>query len=62
MFSSGDSGVTWVACTNTNLANQNLKSLVIDGSGKLYAGSEAGVFTSIDGCGTWTAMNSGLPN
>jgi DNA-binding beta-propeller fold protein YncE len=62
VFVSTDSGDTWSACTNTNLANLNMVSLSIDASGKLYAGTEAGVFTSSDGCATWTAINSGLPN
>lgn len=61
VFKSTDSGVTWAACTNTNLANLNLLTLTIDGSGKLYAGTEAGVFVSTDGCGSWTAMSAGLP-
>jgi ligand-binding sensor domain-containing protein len=61
VFTSADSGDNWAACANTNLANQNVISLVSDASGKLYAGTEAGVFVSADGCATWTAMNSGLP-
>lgn len=61
VFKSVNSGVDWSACTNTALTNLNLLSLVIDGSGKLYAGTEAGVFVSADGCGSWTAMNGGMP-
>lgn len=62
IFTSSDSGDTWATCANTNLTNLDVKSLSIDVSGKLYAGTEAGVFVSADGCGTWTTMNGGLPN
>jgi hypothetical protein len=61
VFASTDSGDHWTVCANTNLTNLNLVSLTIDATGKLYAGSEAGVFVSGDACGTWTTMNSGLP-
>lgn len=61
VFKSMDSGVNWSACANTGLANLNVVSLAIDAGGKLFAGTEAGVFVSSDGCTTWTAMNNGLP-
>ena len=61
VFKSVNSGADWSACANTNLTNLNIVSLTIDTTGKLYAGTEAGVFVSADACGTWTAMNSGLP-
>ncbi len=60
LFLSTDSGVTWDPC-GTQPANLNIVSLVIDAAGKLYAGTEAGVFVSTDGCANWTAMNGGLP-
>jgi photosystem II stability/assembly factor-like uncharacterized protein len=62
VYQSADSGDIWSACAVTGLTDQKLVSLTTDITGKLYAGSEAGVFVSTDGCGTWTAMNSGLPN
>jgi len=62
VFKSVDSGDTWAVCENTNLTSLNVVSLTIDASGKLYAGTEAGVFVSTDGCAMWTAMNAGLPN
>lgn len=61
VYKSSNSGVDWSACATTGLTNLNLLSLTIDSSGKLYAGSEAGVFVSNDNCATWTAINSGLP-
>jgi hypothetical protein len=60
VYKSTDSGVNWSACA-TQPANLNLLSLTMDAAGKLYAGSEAGVFVSNDGCASWAAMNSGLP-
>lgn len=59
-FKSGDSGATWSACP-TQPANLKLLSLAMDGGGKLYAGTEDGVFVSANDCGNWTAMNAGLP-
>lgn len=61
VYSSADSGANWSACANTGLSNMNLVSLAVDAAGKLYAGSEAGVFISTDNCATWTAINTGLP-
>lgn len=62
VFMSVDSGVHWSICANTSLTSLNLDSLAIDPSGNLYAGTDAGVFASADGCATWSAMNNGLPN
>ncbi|MBU0484090.1 MAG: DUF1566 domain-containing protein [Proteobacteria bacterium] len=62
IFTSSDSGDTWDACANTNLTNLNVVSLAIDATGKLYAGTEAGVFVSTDDCANWQEMNNGLPN
>jgi hypothetical protein len=56
-----DSGMDWLPCTDTGLSNLNVLSLVADSTGKLYAGTENGVFTSSDNCNTWTSMNGGLP-
>ena len=60
VYTSTDSGDHWTACTNTNLANLNVLSLVSNSTGGLYAGTENGVYTSTD-CNTWTAINGGLP-
>lgn len=59
VFNTTDSGDTWSVCGS--MANQNVLSLTIDGSGRLYAGTEAGIFTSTNNCATWTAINSTLP-
>jgi hypothetical protein len=61
VYKSGNSGVDWNVPCGSQPANKILVSLVIDGNGTLYAGSEAGVFVSADGCGSWTVMNNGLP-
>jgi hypothetical protein len=61
VFKSTNNGVDWTACANTNLTNLNVVSLSIDATGKLYAGTEAGVFVSVDNCASWNALNTGLP-
>jgi hypothetical protein len=61
VYQSANSGVGWDACDNTNLTNLNLVSLTIDATGRLYAGTEAGVFVSSDNCASWNALNTGLP-
>jgi ligand-binding sensor domain-containing protein len=61
VYSSTDSGDHWSACANTGLANLNLLSLVSDSNGLLYAGTEDGVYTSMDGCTNWVALDNGLP-
>lgn len=60
-FKSTDSAATWAACA-TQPTSQNLLSLAIDTNGRLYVGSEAGVFVSSNDCAAWSAMNTGLPN
>ncbi|MDO9036473.1 MAG: choice-of-anchor D domain-containing protein [Methanoregula sp.] len=62
VYRSTDSGASWSVCTNTGLSSLNVISLVADPAGKLYAGTEAGVFTSTDDCDSWTAANTGLPS
>jgi ligand-binding sensor domain-containing protein len=62
VFTSSNSAVTWGTCSNSSLTNLNVVSLAMDVTGKLYAGTEAGVFVSTDNCASWTAVNSGLPN
>jgi len=62
-----NNGLSWAVCTdgtteNSGLANLNVLSLTSDATGKLYAGTEAGVFVSSDGCTTWQELNNGLPN
>jgi hypothetical protein len=61
MFKSTTSGNVWAACDNTTLAGAalNAVSLAIDANGRLYAGTEAGIFTSSD-CASWSAVNTGL--
>jgi hypothetical protein len=60
VFKSSDATATWAACA-TQPTNLNLLSLTIDAAGKLYAGTEAGVFVSNDNCASWNALNTGLP-
>lgn len=60
VYKSDNSGTNWVACA-TEPTNLYVGSLTIDAGGKVYAGTEMGVFMSNDGCATWTAINGGLP-
>ena len=60
-FKSSDGGVTWAACA-AQPTNLNLLSLAMDAAGKLYAGTEAGVFVSTNDCTSWTDQSASLPN
>jgi len=62
VYQSSNRGLDWAVCNNSNLADLNVVSLTIDAYGRLYAGTEAGVFVSADACATWSEMNTGLPN
>jgi hypothetical protein len=59
VYKSTDSGATWTACAE--LSNMNVRTLTLDNAGKVYVGTEAGVFLSVDACSSWAAMSSGLP-
>ena len=60
--SSTDSGTTIVK-NNQGLASAQINAIVADASnpGTVYAATLNGVFKSLDGGVTWTAMNSGFP-
>ncbi len=60
IWKSSDSGASWSACTNGAAASFYAFSLAIDPAGILYAGTEGGIFTSTNGCTSWSAVNSGL--
>jgi hypothetical protein len=62
IFQSTDSAVTWVTCANNGLtgAGLNVTALVIDPAGTLYAGTEAGIFSSAD-CAIWSPTGNTLP-
>ena len=62
VFKTADGGGNWSACDTATMTNLNVISLTIDATGKLYAGTEAGVFLSTNDCANWTAINNGLPN
>lgn len=60
VFKSSNSAVAWAAC-GTQPASTNVLSLAMHSNGRLYAGTEAGVFVSTDDCASWTAFNTGMP-
>lgn len=61
VFASTDHGATWTTCNNSGLANGNVRTLLLDTDGTLYAGTDGGAFMSRDGCATWTTLLGGDP-
>ncbi len=74
IFKTINAGVTWldVSCTAANCGSPNatdlpnipVNDLVVDPDvpGALYAATDLGVFTSINGGATWTTLGTTLPN
>lgn len=60
VYYSGDGGSSWNPCDSTSLTNLHVLSLTVNSAGRIHAGTEDGVFSSTDGCSTWSAMNSGV--
>ena len=58
-----DGGNNWQPASS-GLTNTAIRALAIDPSNPnvLYAGTGAGVFTSVDGGGSWIALDAGLTN
>ncbi len=56
-----DHGATWLVCKNAGLADLNVRLLLLDADGTLYAGTDRGVFMSRDGCANWTTLLGGDP-
>ena len=54
---------SWAVCdTGASLPTATrLRSLAVDASGNLLAGSETGVYQSTAACGGWAAQNTGMP-
>ena len=61
VFQSSEAGQNWNLACASQPANLNLLSLAVTAAGKLYAGSEVGVFVSSDSCASWSAINTGMP-
>ena len=59
VYRSSDNGNTWVK-VDSNLTNLWMRSLAIDSSGNVYAGSW-GIYKSTDNGITWTYPDTGLP-
>jgi photosystem II stability/assembly factor-like uncharacterized protein len=60
-YKSTDNGRTWVACTNGFPVGADIYSIKVSGRA-VYAGSDAGVYLSVDSGGTWFAIDDGLTN
>ncbi|MFH1121932.1 MAG: glycosyl hydrolase [Bacteroidota bacterium] len=63
LLKSSDKGKTWVSIASNLPQNGTVHCLVQDhiNPDLLFAGTEFGVFFSIDGGGQWTALKNGLP-
>ena len=63
LFKSSDRGRTWVSITGNLPANGTVWSLAEDhvNPNLLFAGTEYGVFFTIDGGAKWTRLSGGLP-
>ncbi|MFQ5580513.1 MAG: hypothetical protein ACE5FZ_07865 [Nitrospiria bacterium] len=61
IFRSLDGGQQWQSA-NAGLKNLSIRSLSVDGSGILYAGTGEGVFYSKDDGALWTPLAEGLTN
>jgi hypothetical protein len=61
---SSDRGRTWTNISGNLPAKHNVWSVVQDhvNSNLLFAGTEFGVFVTVDGGGNWTALRGGLPS
>jgi hypothetical protein len=59
VYRSTDGGTTWSSCRT--LPDQNVLSLVANSTAGIFAGTESGVYASMDGCTNWVAVNNGLP-
>ncbi len=60
LFISTDKGVNWVIST---LNGKDIRSIVKDASGKLYAGAwGGGIYVSVDAGATWNLLNTGMTN
>jgi len=60
IYLSTDNGNSWSTLT-TGLANISFNSILVNGSGVLYAGYHGGLPVSTDGGATWNDRSNGLP-
>jgi hypothetical protein len=60
----GANAVTWTAIGGTGIPDVSVNAFVVDraNSSHLYAGTDRGVFKSIDGGSTWSLYGTGLPD
>jgi photosystem II stability/assembly factor-like uncharacterized protein len=63
IWRSSDSGVNWAAIDG-GLPDIPVHSIVVDPSadGRLFIGTDLGVFASVDGGGSWAVVQSGFPS
>lgn len=60
LYLSNNNGTSWTA---TTLSQKDVRSVVVDNNGTIYAATWGnGIFKSVDNGQNWTAINSGLTN
>lgn len=64
VFRTNDGGIGWSDQTGSSPPNLPTYSIVVDPAvpGRMYAGTDNGVYLTNNDGATWTAFNSGLPN
>src|SRR5262249_40963764 len=61
VWASSDGGATWKS-SDEGLPDVPFHSVVVDPSGRIYAGSDVGVFVSLDNGAHWAVENTGFAN
>jgi len=61
MIRSTNKGASW-SVVNTGLTSLDIRALLINTNGHVFAGTAQGVFRSTDNGATWAPSNIGLPN
>jgi len=63
VWASGDAGLTWTS-RNGNLPDLPVHSIAVDPTreGRLYLGTDLGIFVTLDGGQTWNVENTGFAN
>ena len=55
VYRSTNGGARWVP-VNVGLTDRNVRSVAVDGTSRVYAGTDDGVFESLDGGGHWRSV------
>jgi len=61
IFRFGPTATSWVP-VNAGLTSLDVRALLVDANGAVYAGTAGGLFASIDGGDSWSPKGTGLPS